>query len=61
VFFAAGEAVLVALNAKTGQERVDRRVADNRVANMSVAPLIAGGHVLGRPPAAKWASAAGAA
>ena len=30
VFFAAGEAVLVALNAKTGQEVWTAKVADNR-------------------------------
>jgi len=47
VFFAAGEAVLVALNAKTGQEVWTARVADNKTGYyMSVAPLIAGGHVL---------------
>src|SRR5262245_28046154 len=47
VFFAAGEAVLVALNAKTGQEVWTAKVADNRSGYyMSVAPLIAGGRVL---------------
>ena len=47
VFFAAGEAVLVALNAKTGQEVWTARVADNKSGYyMSVAPLIAGGKVL---------------
>ena len=47
VFFAAGEAVLVALNAKTGQEVWTARVADNKSGYyMSVAPLIAGGNVL---------------
>src|SRR6476619_6893569 len=47
VLFAAGEAVLVALNAKTGQEVWTAKVADNKSGYyMSVAPLIAGGHVL---------------
>ena len=47
VFFAAGEAVLVALNAKTGQELWTAKVADNKSGYyMSVAPLIAGGRVL---------------
>jgi len=47
VFFAAGEAVLVALNARTGQEAWTARVADNKSGYyMSVAPLIAGGKVL---------------
>jgi alcohol dehydrogenase (cytochrome c) len=47
VFFASGEAVLVALNAKTGQEVWTARVADNKSGYyMSVAPLIAGGNVL---------------
>src|SRR4029077_5480096 len=47
VFFAAGEAVLVALNAKTGQEVWTAKVADNKSGYyMSVAPLIAGGYVL---------------
>jgi alcohol dehydrogenase (cytochrome c) len=47
VFFAAGEAVLVALNAKTGEEAWTTTVATN--ANgyyMSLAPLIAGGKVM---------------
>jgi len=47
VFFAAGEAVLVALNAKTGQEVWSARVADNKNGYyMSVAPLVAGGKVI---------------
>ena len=47
VYFAAGEAVLVALNAKTGDEVWTAQVADN--ANgyyMSLAPLVADGKVL---------------
>ena len=47
VFFAAGEAVLVALNAKTGQEVWSAKVADNKNGYyMSVAPLVAGGKVI---------------
>jgi len=47
VFFAAGEAVLVALDAKTGKELWTAKVADNKSGYyMSVAPLVAGGRVL---------------
>ena len=47
VFFAAGEAVLVALNAKTGQEVWMTPVADNASGYyMSLAPLVADGKVL---------------
>ncbi len=47
VFFAAGEAVLVALDAKTGTERWTTTVADNKVGYyMSLAPLVADGKVL---------------
>jgi alcohol dehydrogenase (cytochrome c) len=47
VYFAAGEAVLVALDAKTGQEVWTTRVADNASGYyMSLAPLIADGKVL---------------
>ena len=47
VFFAAGEAVLVALNAKTGKEVWTTKVAENKNGYyMSVAPLVAGGKVL---------------
>jgi alcohol dehydrogenase (cytochrome c) len=47
VFFAAGEAVLVALNAKTGQEVWSAKVAENKNGYyMSVAPLVAGGKVI---------------
>jgi alcohol dehydrogenase (cytochrome c) len=47
VYFAAGEAVLVALNAKTGEEAWTSRVADNASGYyMSLAPLVADGKVL---------------
>jgi alcohol dehydrogenase (cytochrome c) len=47
VFFAAGEAVLVALNAKTGQEVWSAKVAENKNGYyMSVAPLVADGKVV---------------
>lgn len=47
VFFAAGEAVLVALNARTGQEVWATRVADNASGYyMSLAPLVADGKVM---------------
>ncbi len=47
VFFAAGEAVLVALNAKTGQEMWSAKVAENKNGYyMSVAPLVADGKVV---------------
>ncbi len=47
VYFAAGEAVLVALNAKTGEEVWTTRVADNESGYyMSLAPLVADGKVL---------------
>ena len=47
VYFAAGEAVLVALDAKTGQEVWTARVADNASGYyMSLAPLVADGKVL---------------
>jgi alcohol dehydrogenase (cytochrome c) len=47
VFFAAGEAVLVALNARTGQEVWSAKVAENKNGYyMSVAPLVAGGKVV---------------
>jgi len=47
VFFAAGEAVLVALDAHTGKELWTAKVADNRQGYyMSLAPLVAGGRVL---------------
>ena len=47
VYFAAGEAVLVALDAKTGEEVWTTRVADNESGYyMSLAPLVADGKVL---------------
>jgi alcohol dehydrogenase (cytochrome c) len=47
VFFAAGEAVLVALDAKTGTEVWTAKVAENKNGYyMSVAPLVADGKVL---------------
>ncbi len=47
VYFAAGEAVLVALEAKTGKEVWTTPVADNKSAYyISLAPLIAGGKVM---------------
>ena len=47
VFFAAGESVLVALDASTGKEAWTATVADNKQGYyMSVAPLIADGKVL---------------
>ncbi len=47
VFFAAGEAVLVALDAKTGEEVWTAKVAENKNGYyMSVAPLVADGKVM---------------
>src|SRR5580692_7028462 len=47
VYFAAGEAVLVALDAKTGKEVWPTEVADNRSTYyMTLAPLVAGGAVM---------------
>jgi alcohol dehydrogenase (cytochrome c) len=47
VYFAAGEAVLVALDARTGKEAWTARVAENRSGYyMSLAPLVADGKVL---------------
>jgi alcohol dehydrogenase (cytochrome c) len=47
VFFAAGEAVLVALDARTGRERWAVSVADNKSSYyMTLAPLVAGGKVM---------------
>ncbi len=47
VYFAAGEAVLVALDAKTGDEAWTTKVADNASGYyMSLAPLVADGKVL---------------
>ena len=51
VFYAAGEAALVALDAKTGKEVWATKVADNRADNNAVyyitlAPLVADGKIL---------------
>jgi alcohol dehydrogenase (cytochrome c) len=47
VFFAAGEAVLVALDARTGAEVWTKKVAENKSGYyMSLAPLVADGKVL---------------
>jgi len=47
VYFAAGEAVLVALDAKTGKEVWTTEVADNKSGYyISLAPLVAGGKVM---------------
>ena len=47
VYFAAGEAVLVALDAKTGREVWTTKVGDNKAGYyMSLAPLVADGKVL---------------
>jgi alcohol dehydrogenase (cytochrome c) len=47
VFFAAGEAVLVALNAKTGREVWTTTVANNKAAYyITLAPLVANGKVM---------------
>src|SRR5580698_6821579 len=47
VYFAAGEAVLIALDAKTGKEIWTTNVADSKAAYyITLAPLIAGGKVM---------------
>jgi alcohol dehydrogenase (cytochrome c) len=47
VYFAAGDAVLVALDARTGKEAWTTRVADNKSGYyMTLAPLVAGGKVM---------------
>jgi alcohol dehydrogenase (cytochrome c) len=47
VYYAAGEAVLVALDAKTGKEVWTRPVADNKSSYyITLAPLVAGGKVM---------------
>lgn len=47
VFFTAGEAVLIALDAKTGRELWQKEVADNKTAYYTtLAPLIADGKVM---------------
>ena len=59
VLFAAADAVLVALDAKTGKEVWATKVDDYKVGHyMSLAPLVVDGKVHGRRRrAAKWASA----
>src|SRR5215471_7009779 len=55
VFFAAGEAVLVALDAKTGREVWTAKVADNKAGYyMSLAPLVADGKVLVGTSGGEW-------
>ena len=47
VFFAANDAVLVALDARTGEQVWTAKVAENRNGNyMTLAPLVAGGKVM---------------
>jgi len=47
VFFAAGDATLVAIDAKTGKEAWTKSVADNQTGYyMTLAPLVAGGTVM---------------
>jgi alcohol dehydrogenase (cytochrome c) len=47
VYFAAGDAVLIALDAKTGKEVWTAKVADNTLGYyMTLAPLVAGGKVM---------------
>src|SRR5215469_7846522 len=47
VYYAAGEAVLVALNAKTGKEAWSTVVADNKAGYyITMAPLVADGKVM---------------
>jgi len=47
VFFAAGDATLVAINARTGKEAWSAKVADNQTGYyMTLAPLVAGGTVM---------------
>ena len=47
VFFTAGEAVLIALDARTGRELWQREIADNKAAYYStLAPLVADGKVM---------------
>ncbi len=47
VYFACGDAVLVAIDARTGKEVWNTKVADNKAGYyMSLAPLVAGGKVL---------------
>jgi alcohol dehydrogenase (cytochrome c) len=55
VFYAAGEAVLVALDAKTGQEIWTKTVGDNNAGYyISLAPLVAGGKVMVGTSGGEW-------
>jgi alcohol dehydrogenase (cytochrome c) len=55
VYFAAGEAVLVALDAKSGREVWTAKVADNKAGYyMSLAPLVADGKVLVGTSGGEW-------
>ena len=55
VFFAAGEAVLVALDAKSGREVWTAKVGDNKAGYyMSLAPLVADGKVLVGTSGGEW-------
>lgn len=55
VFFAAGEAVLVALDARTGRELWTANVADNTSGYyMSLAPLVADGKVMVGTSGGEW-------
>src|SRR5580765_287470 len=55
VFFAAGEAVLVALDARTGKEVWTTKVGDNKAGYyMSLAPLVADGKVLVGTSGGEW-------
>ncbi|HEV2199677.1 MAG TPA: PQQ-dependent dehydrogenase, methanol/ethanol family [Bryobacteraceae bacterium] len=55
VYYAAGEAVLVALDAMTGQEVWTTTVADNKAGYyISLAPLIAGGKVMVGTSGGEW-------
>src|SRR5262249_61644429 len=55
VYFAAGEACLRALDAKTGREVWNAKVADNKAGYyMSLAPLVADGKVLVGTSGGEW-------
>src|SRR6185312_15566357 len=55
VFFAAGDAILVAIDAKTGREAWTAKVADNKSGYyMSLAPLVANGKVLVGTSGGEW-------
>jgi len=55
VYFAAGDAILVAIDAKTGREAWTAKVADNKAGYyMSLAPLVADGKVLVGTSGGEW-------